>query len=118
MTSKSRTLVVLDGGTGSAELVAALRHRVAWAPESFTLLVPAADGGSAGGWSAAISRAELVSAQARRAGIELEETIVGDPDPSVAVGDAFHARAFDRILAGTGEDGDDRLVVEPLALAA
>lgn len=118
MTSKIRTLVVLDGAAGAGDLLAAMRRRDAAEPTSFTVLVPAADRGSAAGWSVSIARAELVSAQARRAGLEIEETIVGDPDPALAAGDAAHARSFDRVLATGGEESEERLAVEALALAA
>jgi hypothetical protein len=118
MQTRQRILVLADPATGSPELVATLRRNGAEAPTSFTLLVTAADGGSAGGWSRAISRATQARAQARRAGIELEETIVGDPDPALAVGDALHARDFDRVVTAGGERVGAALAAEPLALAA
>ena len=34
----------------------------------------------------------------QQAGLELEETIVGDPDPFAAVGDVLHARRFDEVI--------------------
>jgi hypothetical protein len=40
----------------------------------------------------------IASARIRQAGLELEETIVGDPDPFAAVGDALHARRFDEAI--------------------
>ncbi|HEX6987603.1 MAG TPA: hypothetical protein VF170_19645, partial [Planctomycetaceae bacterium] len=33
--------------------------------------------------------------------LELEEVIVGDPDPFAAVGDVLHAREFDEIVVST-----------------
>jgi hypothetical protein len=57
---------------------------------SFTLLVP--------GWPEAVGRAERAQARMRAAGLEVEETIVGDPDPFVAVGDVLHVRRFDEVI--------------------
>ena len=57
---------------------------------SFTLLVP--------GWPEAVGRAERAAARIRAAGLELEETIVGDPDPFLAAGDVLHARRFDEVV--------------------
>ena len=69
-----------------------------------TLLVPAvparfakaADIGA--GYGEAIERAEIAATQMRAAGIELEETIVGDPDLFAAAGDALHSREYDEVV--------------------
>ena len=37
----------------------------------------------------------------RAAGLELEEAIVGDPDPFAAVGDVLHCRRFDELVVAT-----------------
>ena len=37
----------------------------------------------------------------RQDGLELDEVIVGDPDPFAAVGDVLHARQFDEVLVST-----------------
>jgi hypothetical protein len=50
------------------------------------------------GWSEAVGRAERAATRIRQAGLELEEVIVGDPDPFAAVGDALHAREFDEVV--------------------
>lgn len=118
MQTKQKVLVLADPATGSPELIATLRRRGTEAPTSFTLLVPAGDGGSAAGWSQSLSRAATVAAQARRAGVDLEETIVGDSDPALAIGDAVHARDFDRVIAAGGEWTDVAPAAEPFALAA
>jgi hypothetical protein len=34
----------------------------------------------------------------RESGLDLEETIIGDPDPFAAVGDALHAREVDEVV--------------------
>ena len=104
MQPKQRILVVADRTADAPELVAALRRRADAGPTGFTLLVPAdADGlawgeNTAAAWSRAISRAELAAARVRDAGLELEEAIVGDPDPAIAVGDARHVRSFDEVV--------------------
>jgi hypothetical protein len=102
MKAKQRILVVADRTAEAPELIAALRRRAA-VPASFTLLVPAtADGlaweDTAAAWSRGISRAELAAARIREAGLELDEAIVGDADPALALDDAVHARRFDDVL--------------------
>jgi hypothetical protein len=107
MTSKQHALVVAGRCADSAGLIAALRfHRTA-APTSYTLLVPATPHGFAwatdmsSGWPEAIDRAERATARMRLAGLEVEETIVGDPDPFAAVGDVLHSRGFDEVIVAT-----------------
>lgn len=102
--SKQKILVVANRTADSPELIAALQERAAAAPASFTLLVPAVPHGLAwaadmkAGWTEAIVRAECAAGRMRDSGLELEETIVGDPDPFAAVGDVLHAREFDEIV--------------------
>lgn len=104
MSSKQKILVVANRTADSPELIAALRDRSAGAPTSFTLLVPAVPHGLAwaadmkAGWTEAVGRAERARARIEGEGLELEETIVGDPDPFAAVGDALHAREFDAVV--------------------
>lgn len=70
-----------------------------------TLLLPALprgtarDGSTLVDRSLSIDRADLWAQRMRSAGIDLEEAIVGDPDPSLAVGDAVHARGFAQIVS-------------------
>jgi hypothetical protein len=102
--SKQKILVVANRTADSPELIAALRQRAAASPASFTLLVPAVPHGLAwaadmkAGWSEAVGRAARAGGRMRGSGLELEETIVGDPDPFAAVGDALHAREFDEVV--------------------
>lgn len=104
MASKQRILVVADRTADSPDLIAALRRQSAETPTSYTLLVPAVPHGLAwaadmkAGWSEAVVRAEHAATRIRQAGLELDEVIVGDPDPFAAVGDALHAREFDRVV--------------------
>lgn len=96
--------MVANRTADSIELIAALRERAGREPTSFTLLVPAVPHGLAwaadmkAGWSEAVARAERAATHLRRARLELEEVIVGDPDPYAAVGDALHSREFDEIV--------------------
>jgi hypothetical protein len=112
MQPKQRILVVADRTAEAPELTETLSRRAAARPAGFTLLVPATTDGLAwantdglawannagAAWSRAISRAELAAARIRGAGLELEETIVGDPDPALAIDDALHARRFDDVI--------------------
>jgi nucleotide-binding universal stress UspA family protein len=101
---KHRVLVIGSRAVDSPDLVEALRRRGAVESARVTLLVPAVPGGLAwaadmkAGYGEAIDRAEVAAAQLRAAGIELEEAIVGDPDPLAAAGDALHARGFDEVV--------------------
>jgi hypothetical protein len=104
MSTKQRVLVVADKTADSPDLIAALRRRAERSSTSFTLLVPAVPHGFAwaadmkAGWGDAVARAERAAARIRQAGLNLEETIVGDPDPFAAVGDVLHARYFDEVI--------------------
>jgi len=106
MTPK-KILVVANRTADSPDLIAALRRRAAEAPAGFTLLVPAVPHGLAwagdmkAGWSEAALRADRAGSRFRQAGLDLEEVIVGDPDPFAAVGDALHAREFDEVVVST-----------------
>lgn len=87
---RQRALVVAGSAADYPGLIAALRGYDRLRPTSFTLLVP--------GWPEATGRAERAAARIRASGLELEETIVGDPDPFVAVGDVLHVRRFDEVV--------------------
>lgn len=112
--SKRKILVVANRTADSPELIAALREHADDAPTSFTLLVPAVPHGFAwaadmkAGWSEAVGRAERAAERIRETGLELEETIVGDPDPFAAVGDVLHVREFDEVVVSTLPRGVSR----------
>lgn len=114
MSSEQRILVVANRTADSPDLIAALRHRAAHAPTRFTLLVPAVPYGLSwaadmkSGWPQAAARAERGIARMRRAGLEVEGAIVGDPDPFAAVGDVLHARRFDEVVVSTLPRGISR----------
>jgi hypothetical protein len=115
MPPKKRILVVADKTAESPDLIAALRHR-ARSPVDFTLLVPAVPHGLAwaadmtAGWSEAVARAERAAARIEAEGLELEETIVGDPDPFAAVGDVLNAREFDEVIVSVLPRGISRWI--------
>jgi hypothetical protein len=102
-----KILVVANRTADSPDLVGALRKRAAEERTGFTLLVPAVPHGLAwaadmkAGWSEAALRADRAGNRIRQAGLELEEVIVGDPDPFAAVGDVLHAREFDEVVVST-----------------
>lgn len=112
--SKKKILVVADKTADSPDLIAALRRRAGHAPAAFTLLVPAVPHGLAwatdmkAGWSDAVARADRAAGRIREAGLELEETIVGDPDPFAAVGDVVHSRSFDEVIVSVLPRGISR----------
>lgn len=102
--NKQKILVVANRTADSPDLIAALRRLADRAPAGFTLLVPAVPHGLAwaadmkAGWSEAVVRADRAGSRIRRSGLELEEVIVGDPDPFAAVGDVLHLREFDEVV--------------------
>lgn len=114
MAPRARILVVANRTADSPELIAALRRRAARSPAGFTLLVPAVPRGLA--WAAdmkaggpeAVPRAEIGARRMRAAGFELDETIVGDPDPVAAVGDALRSHRFDEVIVSTLPRGVSR----------
>jgi len=114
MSTKQRVLVVADKTADSPDLIAALRRHAERSSTGFTLLVPAVPHGLAwaadmkAGWGDAVARAERAGVRIRRAGLELEETIVGDPDPFAAVGDVLHARQFDEVIVSVLPHGISR----------
>jgi hypothetical protein len=104
MPSKHSALVVAADSAGSPGLIEALRHRQEGSPTRLTLLVPAAPQGDAWtadtstAWPEAVARAEHAARLMRESGLDLEEAIVGDPDPVAAVGDVLHCRHFDEVI--------------------
>jgi hypothetical protein len=53
------------------------------------------------GWTDAIVRAEATAGLIREAGIELDDVVVGDPDPFAAAGDVLHGGRFDEVVIST-----------------
>jgi len=114
MSTKASVLVVANRTVDSSELISALRQRATHSPTRFTLLVPAIPHGLA--WAAdmkagareAVPRADAGAARMRAAGLEMEETLVGDPDPIAAIGDLLLVREFDEIVVATLPRGVSR----------
>jgi hypothetical protein len=104
MFSKTETLVIAARTAEHPRLVEALRRHAQNRPTTFTLLVPALPVCDAEavdlerGWSSALDSAERAAERLRGAGLDLKETIVGDPDCAAALDDALHARRFDEVL--------------------
>lgn len=107
MQSTQKVLVVANRTADSPELIATLRGRQSRSQSSFTLLVPAVPRGLSwaadmkAGWNEAIERAQAASQRLRLAGIELDEVVVGDPDPFAATGDVLHGAGFDEVIVST-----------------
>ena len=100
---KASVLVVANVTAASDDLLAALRERSEKGPAEFTLLMPATAGGSAS------ARRELERAleRMRDAGLEVRGS-VGDPDPVVAVHEAWDPRRFDEVVVSTLPTGASR----------
>jgi GABA permease len=105
MASKARVLVVANRSAESPELFAALRALRSRA--RFTLVAPAVPRGFA--WAAnmkageaeAAMRVEAAADRMRHEGLELEQALVGDPDPAAAVSDALGDGRFDEVIVAS-----------------
>jgi hypothetical protein len=96
---KRNVLVIVGREAEPPVVVDALRPRAAGT--GFTLLVPATPYGgldSSGDWADAMLRGERATEELRTAGLEVIETIVGDPDFAAAAGDVLHSREIDDVV--------------------
>ena|GEM_PF-972788 len=98
MTWKRNVLVVANVTATSDELVKALEEMAQRQPSAFTLVVPATPFG--GGRAAATQKLEAAIAQLREAGLEADGS-VGDPDPILAVTEAWDPKRYDEIVVST-----------------
>src|SRR5688572_31264812 len=91
-------LVVANVTAGSDELIGCLRERSDKGACRFTLVMPA---------SGADARKRLDSAleRTRAAGLENVDGLVGDPDPVVAVMEAWAPMSLDEIIVSTPPTG-------------
>ena len=96
MAWKRTVLVVANVTADASELREVLEARSEDEPSSFRLLVPATGGAR----SAARHRMESAVAALREAGLDVEGR-VGDPDPVVAVREAWDPRDFDEVVVST-----------------
>ena len=101
-------LVVANRTADSDELLTALNERAQRGPARFTLLVPASPHGLA--WAAdmhagsteAEVHMETALERMRRAGLDVVEGVVGDPDPIGAVEDMLKSgENFDEVVVAT-----------------
>jgi GABA permease len=102
MSEPTRLLVVANRTADSEELLAAITARCAEGPVAVTLLVPATweVGDPHGGRESAQRHMRAAIARLRAAGVAVEG-ILGDPDPAVAVEQAWHPGDFDAVLVST-----------------
>jgi hypothetical protein len=98
MAWKTSILVVANVTATSDELRGALRTRAEREATRFTLIVPATPFG--GGRAAAIEKLSDAVGQLRAAGLEAEGS-VGNPDPCVAVTEAWDPKQYDEIVIST-----------------
>jgi hypothetical protein len=103
MTWKRSVLVVANVTAASDELLEALHSR---APAELTLIVPATGGRSADREAAGRSL-EKALGRMRAAGLEVSGT-VADPDPVVAVHEAWDPARFDEVVVSTLPTGASR----------
>jgi hypothetical protein len=94
-------LVVANVTAGSDELTDCLRDRAAQGACRFTLVMPASG-------VDASARLEEALERMREAGLDNVEGIVGDPDPVVAVMEAWDPMRFDEIVVSTLPTGSSR----------
>jgi hypothetical protein len=98
MAWKTSILVVANVTATSDELLDTLRARAQREATRFTLIVPATPFG--GGRAAATEKLFDAIEQLRGAGLEIEGS-VGNPDPCVAVTEAWDPKSYDEIIVST-----------------
>ena len=99
MTWHARVLVIANVTATSPDLLAALKERADRGPIDPTLLMPATGNGFAGREEAQ-GRLDEALGQWREAGFDAKG-MVGDPDPAVAVHEAWDPRAYDEVIVST-----------------
>lgn len=95
----ARVLVIANVTASSPELLDALKARAERGPIDVTLLMPATRIGFAGRVETE-GRLEDALESMRGAGLEAAG-VVGDPDPVVAVHEAWNPQAFDEVIVST-----------------
>jgi hypothetical protein len=98
MTWKRSILVVANVTATSDELLDTLEARAQLEPARFTLIVPATPFG--GGREAAAAKLAEAIERLTAAGLEIDGA-VGDPDPVVAVTEAWDPKEHDEIVVST-----------------
>lgn len=102
MTAPTRVLVIANRTADSDELLQALRERAAQGPLTVTLVVPATweVGDPHGGRQSAQRHMGAALARIREAGIPVEGCLA-DPDPVVAVTEAWDPSRYDAVIVST-----------------
>lgn len=98
MAWKTCILVVANVTATSDELLDALIERSRRGPSEFMLIVPATPFG--GGREAAMNKLFAAVQRLREAGLEADGS-VGNPDPYVAVSEAWDPKRYDEIVVST-----------------
>ncbi|MEX2025164.1 MAG: hypothetical protein WD993_08850 [Thermoleophilaceae bacterium] len=104
-----RILVVANQTAESDELLQALRERAARDDCRFTVVIPAtphgiswaADMHAGRGHDEAERHRDALVERLRDAGLAVEGTLVGDPDPLAAIEDAANRDAYDELIVST-----------------
>jgi len=109
MAYKTRVLVVANRTADSEGLAHALCERPDAADAAFTLLVPATGRGPNRPQGLENARSQLKAGVKRLRDSGLDVTgVVGDPDPIVAVAEAWQPGAFDEVVVSTLESDASR----------
>jgi GABA permease len=112
---KTKVLVIANRTVDSEEVRKALVSRAAAGPLDVTLVAPVSSGtGSVRERrTATAQRVERAVQRLRSAGVTVEG-VVGDPDPMVAVQDAWDPRQFDEVIVATLPTGASRWMAADL----
>jgi hypothetical protein len=105
----AKVLVVANQTAESDELLAALRERSERGDCEFTILIPATAHGLQ--WAAnmdadtakeeAKGHRDALIGRLRDAGVEVDDALVGDPDPLGAIQDACNRGSYDELIVST-----------------
>ena len=111
----TKLLVIASRTVDSAELLEAIVDRAAVGPLHVTLVAPASSGARSAGdrHAATLERLEHAKQRLAEAGVPVEGH-VGDPDPMVAVQDAWDPRRFDEVFVATLPTGLSRWLAADL----
>jgi hypothetical protein len=111
----TKLLVIANRTVDSEEILAAIVSRAAAGPVEVTLVAPASSGpGSMSvGRSMTEQRLERALQGLSEAGVPVQG-VVGDPDPMVAVQDAWDPRRYDEVIVATLPTGVSRWMAADL----
>jgi hypothetical protein len=105
----AKVLVVANQTAESEELLTALRERDQRGDCEFTILIPATAHGlqwaanmdAEAGKTEAQGHRDALIGRLRGAGVEVDDAIVGDPDPLGAIQDACNRGSYDELIVST-----------------